>query len=382
MKPPLASLALTCALTVGCATLAGSPPSPPLAVPAIGAPKEFTLPPIKWRPGLVLTAQVHAFREKHPGGTDQDRYVIQLKGVDKTAKGAVRVQVLVDGNDLGSWLFDEAGNLQDTIAAKPEFAPWIVSATAGYAFQEFNWSVPFAAYDIEANPPRRLAVGHLENNVAGGLVDGKYWPLVNGTYPAGITNVAAGGPREWFFIFDVNYSTTQDPALAKDILNNTVAMMWMGTVSRRSAAPNFAQGNTFTIIAAHINTVNNTFAWTAPAPTVGDQALAANDVEMVNVYPNPYVGYNPQEVNKYERFVTFTHLPTNATLRVFNLAGVLVRTLKKEGGGQFFEWDLQNEDGFPVAAGMYIVYIDMPDQGKTKILKLGVIPEQQFIDKW
>ncbi len=102
----------------------------------------------------------------------------------------------------------------------------------------------------------------------------------------------------------------------------------------------------------------------------------------MNVFPNPYIGFNPQELNKYARFVTFTHLPRKATVRVFNLAGVLVRTLLKDDTSQFFQWDLRNEDGFPVAAGMYLVYIDMPEVGKTKTLKLGVIPEQQFIDRW
>jgi hypothetical protein len=40
-------------------------------------------------------------------------------------------------------------------------------------------------------------------------------------------------------------------------------------------------------------------------------------------------------------------------------------------------WDLQNESGLPVASGMYIAYIDMPDQGKQKVLKLMVIQSQQ-----
>jgi hypothetical protein len=61
---------------------------------------------------------------------------------------------------------------------------------------------------------------------------------------------------------------------------------------------------------------------------------------------------------------------------------VLVRTLMKDVDDQFLQWDLKNESGFPVAAGMYIVYIDLPDLGTTKILKLGVIPEQQYIDRW
>ena len=31
---------------------------------------------------------------------------------------------------------------------------------------------------------------------------------------------------------------------------------------------------------------------------------------------------------------------------------------------------------------MYVVYINMPDLGSTKTLKLGIIPEQQYIDRW
>ena len=88
------------------------------------------------------------------------------------------------------------------------------------------------------------------------------------------------------------------------------------------------------------------------------------------------------EVNKYQRFVTFTHLPKSAVIRIFNLSGVLVRTMRKDDRTQFFQWDLRNENGFPVPAGMYIAHIDMPTLGKTKTLKLGVIPEQQFLDKW
>jgi hypothetical protein len=34
----------------------------------------------------------------------------------------------------------------------------------------------------------------------------------------------------------------------------------------------------------------------------------------------------------------------------------------------------------PVASGLYIVYIDMPAIGATKILKAAIIQEQQFPD--
>ncbi len=73
-----------------------------------------------------------------------------------------------------------------------------------------------------------------------------------------------------------------------------------------------------------------------------------------------------------QRHVTFTHLPRKANVRIFNLAGILVRTLVKESAEQFLEWDLNNEYGKLIAGGMYIVHIDMPELRKQKILKLGV----------
>ena len=122
MKLPCASLVLTGALMAGCAALPGPPPSSPLAAPAIGAPKDFTLAPIQWRPGLVLTYQVHAVLETDPGDTNHERQVIQMRGVDQTAKGAVRVQVLIDDRDLGSLLIDDGGHVHDAMATTPKSA--------------------------------------------------------------------------------------------------------------------------------------------------------------------------------------------------------------------------------------------------------------------
>ena len=259
--------------------------------------------------------------------------------------------------------------------AKPEFAPWIINVASGYPYQAYDYSVPFSAWNMETNPPTRLAVGHFENNVTAGLVDGRYWP--------GLTDVDNSGPREFAFIFKSPYTgDTPDPALQVNISNNaTTPLMWVMTCARRAAA-NWVAGDEFMIFASHQNTPFTVFTFTAPAAVTVDQAQAKEDVDRVNVYPNPYIGFNPLEANKYQRFVTFTHLPAKATIRVFNLAGVLVRTMVKEDATQFFQWDLRNEDGFPVAAGMYVVYVDMPEVGKSKILKLGVIPEQQYIDRW
>ena len=97
----------------------------------------------------------------------------------------------------------------------------------------------------------------------------------------------------------------------------------------------------------------------------------------VGVYPNPYYAFNPQESSTTVKFVTFNKLPARATLRIFNLAGQMVRVLEKNDASQFLRWDLNNKDNFPVASGMYIVYVDMPEINATKILKVAIIQEQE-----
>ncbi|MER3524364.1 MAG: hypothetical protein C4326_09925 [Ignavibacteria bacterium] len=52
-----------------------------------------------------------------------------------------------------------------------------------------------------------------------------------------------------------------------------------------------------------------------------------------------------------------------------------MRTLRKDDPSQFLEWDLRNEGGALVASGMYLCYVEMPEIGATKIVKLGVIQE-------
>ena len=255
-------------------------------------------------------------------------------------------------------------------AVEPSFAPWIINTVGTYPYQAFNYSVPFSAWDMETTPPTRLAVGMFENNAAGASVDGRYWPPLT----SGDNTVN----REFCFIFNKPYSTTPDPALQIDFYNqSSTPLMWVMTCTRRNAAP-WAAGDQFEITANHVNTASDIFTFTADAP-VSSPASAKDDVSKINVFPNPYFGFNKLESDNYNRFVTFTHLPQKATIRVYNLAGILVRTVMKADNFQTIQWDLRNEFGLPVAAGMYLVYIDLPGVGSTKILKLAIIPEQEFL---
>jgi hypothetical protein len=106
---------------------------------------------------------------------------------------------------------------------------------------------------------------------------------------------------------------------------------------------------------------------------------AKEDTKMVNVFPNPYYARNVEEIDPLRRFVTFTHLPETATIRIFTLAGDLVKKIDHQGG-QFEQWDLRNDNDIPVASGIYIVHIDMGAQLGERVLKLAVFMPEERLD--
>jgi hypothetical protein len=58
----------------------------------------------------------------------------------------------------------------------------------------------------------------------------------------------------------------------------------------------------------------------------------------------------------------------------------MVRTLEKSSDTQFLRWDLMNMRNYPVASGVYIAYVELPDIGYTKTLKFSIIQQQEFLD--
>jgi hypothetical protein len=48
--------------------------------------------------------------------------------------------------------------------------------------------------------------------------------------------------------------------------------------------------------------------------------------------------------------------------------GLLIRKFTKDSPQTFLDWDLKNQSGIPVASGLYIIHVDVPDVGE-KILK-------------
>lgn len=257
--------------------------------------------------------------------------------------------------------------------------PYVVNPDSGQLANLYttwgsgNWEatalVPFKVFDITSNPPRQLDVivrdrdGNGQWDPDNGTIQYNYVFVMNTTYdPTGNDwNPTAGG---------------QD--FMAGALDGTEPIQWAFWWSPRGSMEQFTNSFSMTFIAPKVNTPNDVFTFKATAPAY-DNSLAKQDVNKINVFPNPYYGVNYLETTKYQKFVTFNHLPAKATIRIFNLAGYMVKSISHTSGN-FEQWDLTNRSGLQVSSGLYIAYIDMPDVGATKILKFSIIQEQQVPD--
>ncbi len=120
------------------------------------------------------------------------------------------------------------------------------------------------------------------------------------------------------------------------------------------------------------------FATEASEAGVEDDVRAS--IDEIKVFPNPYLGFSKLETSRFNKFVTFTHLPERATIRIFNMAGTMVRVLEHDSPTQFEEWDLTNQDDLPVASGVYIAHVET--EFGEKVLKIALVQEEQILQRY
>jgi hypothetical protein len=87
-------------------------------------------------------------------------------------------------------------------------------------------------------------------------------------------------------------------------------------------------------------------------------------LDEVIVYPNPCI------TDKYGYQIHFTNLTQNATIKIFNIAGELVKEIHSNNPMEI--WKIDNDDGGRIASGIYI-YLITDHANNKKIGKLAVI---------
>jgi hypothetical protein len=291
--------------------------------------------------------------------------------------------------------------------ADPSFTPYIKRIATGTVFQD-TVTVPFTVWDVDPTDSladRQLTIAFEETNdsiyvtdtthygdtlthptkiYAGlGAVDGKWLP----TY-------GANGGQEYLYIFSSTYNDTvsylPNPLTHTGYLDFSISsqfakepIMYAVYAKRTDSTSIWTNGDIITIIPNYYLDAKRIYNYTTTAVTVDDKALAKQQLDQLNVYPNPFFAYNPAQTTTLNRFITFSHLPSKAIIRVFTLNGELIRTLTHDESVAsstakgLHNWDLRNEHGLPVASGMYFAQIEIQGVGK-KTLKIAIIqPEER-----
>jgi hypothetical protein len=117
------------------------------------------------------------------------------------------------------------------------------------------------------------------------------------------------------------------------------------------------------------------------AAQINQSSIATGSVDsLINIVPNPYYGRSGTGLGRYEKTqldsrVKITNLPKSCTIKIFTLPGTLIRTFRKESDAPSIDWDLKNDQGVPIAGGIYLIHIDAAEFG-TKVLKFfAIMPE-------
>ena len=173
------------------------------------------------------------------------------------------------------------------------------------------------------------------------------------TRPGGFTPPATGADVTWRIQLDLTTQAERGPLVPPAA----------GDVWRLRLRVPFGAGDRFRF---------TTTAESAPAA-----AAPANEPYVV---PNPYLGaasFEPAPYNikgRGERRIEFRGLAQGAIVRVYNVHGDLVQTLRHDGSfAGFVAWNLRSKDNLDIAPGLYVYRVEAPGQpgftGKFAVVK-------------
>jgi hypothetical protein len=99
---------------------------------------------------------------------------------------------------------------------------------------------------------------------------------------------------------------------------------------------------------------------------------AKNALQLIRVVPNPYYAYSGYETDRLDTRVRITNLPPVCTISIFTVNGTLIRVIDKNTPLTYYDWNLQNQYNVPIASGMYIMNVSVPNVGQVTLKWFGV----------
>ncbi len=116
----------------------------------------------------------------------------------------------------------------------------------------------------------------------------------------------------------------------------------------------------------------------------GSADAAVKALDLINIVPNPYYAYSGYETTTSQTIVKITNIPVNCKITIFTMNGTLVRTFnvaqsensQKSINGVAVtsqDWDLNNQSRIPIASGLYLIHVDVPNVGERTLKWFGVL---------
>ncbi len=252
----------------------------------------------------------------------------------------------------------------------------------GYQYGGFH-DIGFQAWDTDHNV--QLNVGFVERRITDDshVPTGPQPATQDGTW---MPDGSSLGGREYLAISSLPYTGTEDPTLAvNDAWRNEATWEYTAWLLK---AGTIKAGDKFVIVANAAaggnqpGTSNDSLVFTTSGPSRNNIAAQKAGFSKIRAVPNPYYAHSAYELASLNRVMKFVNMPETATIKIYNLAGDLVRILRKtDASSSIIEWDLLTENRLPVASGVYVYHIDVPGAGSTTG-KLVVFMEKERLSNF
>jgi len=122
-----------------------------------------------------------------------------------------------------------------------------------------------------------------------------------------------------------------------------------------TADTNYSPGDVFRIEGAPLNSADDEFVFNAGGI---DFQKARDELSEIKVVPNPYIAHALWENKAGIRKIQFTNLPDECTIRIYTLAGDLVKVIEHNNGTGTEDWDMLNKNQQGIVPGIYFYHVD------------------------
>jgi hypothetical protein len=176
-----------------------------------------------------------------------------------------------------------------------------------------------------------------------------------------------GGGKEYFFIMNSTYDPEDTSGMYYGMPGDpdkpyglNADVLYAGWVKHSGEQANFTTiepGDILELKWVNPGDENDYYRFQTEAMISGDPDLIESDLQGIRVVPNPYYCTSAYELNQFNRVLKFINLPHSCEIRIFNLAGQMIRKLDKSNASPELTWDLRTYNNLPIASGPYIYHV-------------------------